>query len=265
MSDAADSVLLEVSPNGVAVVTLNRPERRNAFDELMIAGLSDTFETLRGADHVRVVFLRGAGETFCAGADIDWMRRAAQFTELGNETDALTLARMLRHLHDLPQLTVALVHGAAMGGGAGLLAACDVAVAVKGTKFQFSEVRLGLTPATIAPYVVEAIGPRWAKALFASAERFDAEYAEKIGLVQYVVDDEPGLRPIMEHLSELTLAAAPGAVADAKALVRFVSGHKIDDALSKETARRIAQRRSSAEGKEGLAAFLEKRKPEWNA
>jgi len=265
MSDPADPVLLDVSPEGVAVVTLNRPEKRNAFDELMIAGLSDTFETLKGADHVRVVFVRGAGQIFCAGADVDWMRRAAQFTELGNETDALTLARMLHHLHALPQLTVALVHGAAMGGGAGLVAACDVAVAVKDTQFRFSEVRLGLTPATISPYVIEAVGPRWAKALFATAESFDAAFAEKIGLVQYAVADDAELRSIMEHLTQLALAAAPGAVADAKALVRYVAGHKIDDALARETARRIAARRTSAEGREGLAAFLEKRKPEWNS
>lgn len=264
MSDAADSVLLDVSPAGIAVVTLNRPEKRNAFDELMIAGLSDTFETLKGADHVRAVFLRGAGESFCAGADVEWMRRAAAFTELGNETDALTLARMLQHLHELPQLTVALVHGAAMGGGAGLVAACDVAVAVKSAQFRFSEVRLGLTPATISPYVVEAVGARWAKALFATAESFDAAFAERIGLVQYAVDDADQLRSTMEHLSQLALAAAPGAVADAKALVRFVAGHKIDDSLARETARRIAARRNSAEGREGLAAFLEKRKPEWN-
>jgi methylglutaconyl-CoA hydratase len=151
-----------------------------------------------------------------------------------------------------------------MGGGAGLLAACDIAVAVKDTKIRFSEVRLGLTPATIAPYVVEAIGPRWAKALFASGEGFDGAYAAEIGLVHYAVQDEAGLLAMMQHLSDLALAAAPGAVADAKALVRFVTGHKIDDALSRETARRIAQRRASPEGKEGLAAFLEKRKPEWN-
>jgi len=264
MAQEPDSVLLEISAEGVAVVTLNRPEKRNAFDELMIAGLSDTFETLKGADKVRIVFLRGEGESFCAGADVDWMRRAAEFTELGNETDALALARMLRHLHELPQLTVALVHGAAMGGGAGLLAACDIAVAVKNTKFRFSEVRLGLTPATISPYVIEAIGPRWAKALFATAESFDGEYAEKIGLVQYAVDTKDDLRGRMEHLAELALAAAPGAVSDVKALVQAVAGHKIDDSLAKETARRIAARRVSAEGREGLAAFLEKRKPEWN-
>lgn len=264
MSLAPDPVLLEVSPEGIAVLTLNQPEKRNAFDELMIANLSEQFETLKGADHVRAVFIRGAGPTFCAGADIEWMRRGGERTVADNEEDALALARMLRHLHELPQLTVALAHGAAMGGGAGLLAACDVAVAVKDTKIRFSEVRLGLTPATIAPYVVEAVGPRWAKALFASAESFDAEWAEKIGLVQYTVDDEAGLTAMMEHVSDLALGAAPGAVADAKALVRFVTGHKIDDALSKETAKRIAARRASAEGKEGLAAFLEKRKPEWN-
>lgn len=151
MSASPDPVLLDVSAEGVAVVTLNRPEKRNAFDELMIGGLREIFETLKGADHVRAVFLRGAGESFCAGADLDWMQRAATYTQEDNETDALLLARMLQHLHDLPQLTVALVHGAAMGGGAGLVAACDVGVALKDTKFQFSEVRLGLTPATISP------------------------------------------------------------------------------------------------------------------
>jgi methylglutaconyl-CoA hydratase len=265
MTLAPDPVLLEVSPEGVAMVTLNRPDKLNAFDELMIANLAETFETLKGADHVRIVFVRGSGKTFCAGADIDWMRRQGERSVSDNEEDGLALARMLRHLHELPQLTVAVAQGAAMGGGAGLLAACDVAVAVKDTKIQFSEVRLGLTPATIAPYVVEAIGPRQAKALFASGERFDGAYAEKIGLVQYLVDDEAGFRPLMEQLTNLALAAAPGAVADAKALVRFVTGHKIDDALSKETAKRIAARRASPEGKEGLAAFLQKRKPEWNS
>ncbi|MGQ0531517.1 MAG: enoyl-CoA hydratase-related protein [Caulobacteraceae bacterium] len=275
MSLEPDPALLEVSSEGIAVLTLNRPGKRNAFDELMIANLSEHFETLKGADHVRAVFIRGAGETFCAGADIDWMRRGGQRTEADNEADALALAHMLKHLHDLPQLTVALVHGAAMGGGAGLVAACDVAVAVKDAQFRFSEVRLGLIPATISPYVVEAIGPRLAKALFVTAESFDGEYAEKIGLVQYAVDDQTGLTAMMEHLSDLAMAAAHGAVADAKALVRFLiddvtrprtltAGHVIDEHVMKETARRIAKRRASLEGQEGLAAFLEKRKPEWN-
>ncbi len=265
MTLAPDPALLDVSPAGVAMVTLNRPDRRNAFDELMIQTLAEHFETLKGADHVRVVFLRGAGESFCAGADIDWMRRGGERSVDENEADALALARMLKHLHDLPQLTVALVHGAAMGGGAGLVAACDVAVARKDATFRFSEVRLGLTPATISPYVVEAIGPRQAKALFATAESFDGAYAEKIGLVQYAVEGEEQLQAMAEHLSELAIAAAPGAIADSKAIVRHVTCHKIDDALARETARRIAQRRASAEGKEGLAAFLQKRKPGWSA
>ncbi|MBY0565902.1 MAG: enoyl-CoA hydratase/isomerase family protein [Hyphomonadaceae bacterium] len=282
MTLAPDPVLLEVSLEGIAVITLNRPEKRNAFDELMIANLAEHFETLKGAEHVRAVFIRGAGETFCAGADIDWMRRGGERTQGDNEEDALALARMLKHLHDLPQLTVALVHGAAMGGGAGLVAACDVAVAVKDAKFRFSEVRLGLTPATISPYVVEAIGPRMARALFATAEGFDGEYAEKIGLVQYSVAAEADLKTMMEHLSDLALAAAPGAVADSKALIRHLTddvtrlrnqvlpaqlapGHVIDDELLRETAHRIAKRRASTEGRDGLAAFLEKRKPEWNS
>ncbi|MBS0384919.1 MAG: enoyl-CoA hydratase/isomerase family protein, partial [Proteobacteria bacterium] len=198
MSTSPDPVLLDVSPEGIAVVTLNRPEKRNAFDELMIGGLRETFETLKGADHVRAVFLRGAGDSFCAGADAGWMQRAAAYTQEDNETDALLLARMLQHLHDLPQLTVALVHGAAMGGGAGLIAACDIGVALRDTKFRFSEVRLGLTPATISPFVVEAIGARWANALFASGEGFDGAFAERIGLVQYAVDSLAELQAKME-------------------------------------------------------------------
>lgn len=264
MSLEPEPVLLEVSSEGIAIITLNRPAKRNAFDELMIANLSEHFETLKGADHVRAVFLRGSGETFCAGADIEWMKRGGERTEADNEADALSLARMLKHLHDLPQLTVALVHGAAMGGGAGLVAACDVAVAVKNAKFRFSEVQLGLIAATISPYVVEAIGPHMARALFATAEGFDGAYAEKIGLTQYTVDDAAGLALMIEHLSGLALAAAPGAIADSKALVRFLTA-EIDDRVLKETARRIAKRRASSEGREGLAAFLEKRKPEWNS
>lgn len=264
MSLAPDPVLLDVSPEGVATVTLNRPDKRNCFDELVIANLAEVFETLKGADHVRIVFLRGAGEVFCAGADIDWMRRQGDRSRPENEADALTMARMFKALHELPQLTVALAHGAAMGGGVGLVAASDMAIALKTTRFRFSEVRLGLIPASIAPYVVEAIGPRWAGALFTTAEEFDGDFAEKIGLVQYAVADFEAMQKLMERVASLALAAAPGAVAESKALVRFVAGHKLDDALIKETAHRIAARRASPEGREGLAAFLEKRKPEWD-
>jgi methylglutaconyl-CoA hydratase len=262
---ADEPVLLDVSPEGLAVVRLNRPEKRNAFDEEVIRSLRDAFETLKGADHVRAVFLQGAGEVFCAGADIDWMQRQGARDREDNEADALALANVFKALHELPQLTVALVQGVAMGGGAGLVAACDVGVAVADAKFRFSEVRLGLTPATISPFVVAAIGARWANALFATAESFDTAFAEKIGLVHYAVPDLVALDAKRAHLVTLALAAAPGAVADAKALVRHVDGHIIDEHLLKDVAKRIALRRASDEGREGLAAFLEKRKPEWDA
>jgi len=268
MSDVSTNldthVLLDVSRAGVAVVTLNRPEKRNAFNAEVIEQLSDVFETLRAnTDEVRVVFLRGAGKSFSAGADLEWMKAAADYSEAQNEDDALALASMLKRLYDLPQMTVALVHGAAMGGGAGLLAACDVGVVMKDTKIRFSEVRLGLTPATISPFVIRAIGPRWAKALFASGEGFDGNFAYQIGLAQYAVENETEMAEIEEHLAKLAFEAAPGAVEDAKKLVDDVTGREIDHGLAVHTAKAIAHRRSSEEGKEGLAAFLEHRKPNW--
>ena len=229
----------------------------------MIEELTDALETLEEQDTLRMVILRGAGKSFSAGADLEWMKAAQHWTREDNEQDAMALAEMLRKLAELPQMTVALVQGAAMWGGAGLVAACDVAVAVNSAKFKFSEVRLGLTPATISPFVINAIGPRWAKALFVTAEGFDAAFAEKIGLVQYVVDDLEGLAAMEEHIASLAMGAAPGAVRDAKNLVLDFAGEPASATLSKETAKRIAARRVSDEGKEGLAAFLEKRKPNW--
>ncbi len=263
MTLAPEPVLLDISPDGAAMITLNRPERKNAFDELMIEALSEAFETLRAADHVRIAFLKGSGSTFCAGADIDWMRRQGEHSQADNEADAMALAEMLRRLHALPMLTVALVQGGAYGGGAGLVAACDYAVAIDGAHFAFSEVRLGLTPATISPYVIAAIGPRQAAGLFATAMPFDARRAFEIGLVQELAVDLDDLARREERLADLAFTAAPGAVADAKALVRDITGLAIDAALSRETARRIAHRRSTAEGREGLSAFLERRTPAW--
>lgn len=260
----SDPVLLNITRGQTAVVTLNRPEKRNAFNREMIDGLAEIFELIaKNEDEVRVVVLRGAGETFCAGADLNWMRDAADYTLDQNREDAEALAEMLRRLHDLPQMTIALVQGAAMGGGAGLVAACDIAVAVKDTAFRFSEVRLGLTPATISPFVVKAIGPRWARALFASAESFDGDFAHRIGLVQYLVENADELGGMNEYLVKLGFAAAPGAVADAKELVDHVAGKDISHGLMKDLAKRIAHRRASDEGREGLTAFLEKRKPIW--
>lgn len=258
-----DTITLQATPAGIAFVTLNRPDKHNAFNAKVVEELADAFDNLRAETQLRMVVLRGNGKSFSAGADLLWMQAAADYSQQENEDDAFALAEMLRALHGLPQMTVALVHGACMGGGAGLVAACDVAVAMKAATFRFSEVRLGLTPATISPFVVDAIGPRAARALFVTGESFDATYAEKIGLVQYVVEDMAGMDGMLEHLSDLAFHAAPGAVADAKKLVRDVTGESISKSLSHETAKRIAARRASDEGKDGLAAFLEKRKPGW--
>ena len=260
-----DTVHIDATAAGAVTVIINRPQKKNAFDAETIAALHEAFETLQGQEHVRVVFVRGTGATFCAGADLDWVREAVEWSEADNRDDAMMLAKMLKALHDIPCLTVALVEGAAMGGGAGLVAACDTAVAVKGTKFAFSEVKLGLTPATISPYVVEAIGARRARALFASGLAFDADEALAIGLVDRVVADSEALDRARDAIAGEMMAAAPGAVAAAKDLVRYVQSHhhKIDDHLMDETARRIAARRVSDEGQEGVRAFLERRKPAW--
>jgi methylglutaconyl-CoA hydratase len=263
-TDALSALVeLDASPSGVAVITINRPQRKNAFNAEVIAALSQHFETLKDADGVRIVFLRGAGGAFSAGADLEWMRSAADWTVAENRADALLLAEMLLALRELPQFTVALVEGPAFGGGAGLVAACDYAVAAPDAKFSFSEVKLGLVAATISPHVVSAIGPRRAKSLFATGRIFDAAFAEKIGLVDEVVAAAADLDDAMERLSTEIMACAPGAVAASKALVDDIAGLPIDEELLEETARLIADRRASEEGQEGVRAFLDKRKPGW--
>jgi methylglutaconyl-CoA hydratase len=258
-------VRIEATEAGAATLTMNRPDRKNAFGPDLISALSDAFETVQGAEGVRVVFLRGAGGMFSAGADLEWMRESALLTESDNREDAMALATMLKRLWDMPALTVALIEGGAFGGGAGLAAACDLAVAVKDARFSFSEVRLGLVPAVISPYVAAAVGPRAARALFATARVFDAEEARRLGLVSEVVADAAGLEAVQARIAREALACAPGAVADAKRLVGEVFGREIDHGLMELTARRIAAARVSEEGQEGVRAFLEKRKPAWAA
>jgi methylglutaconyl-CoA hydratase len=255
-------VHIEATQEGVATVTLNRPQARNAFDSALIAALHEAFETLHGAEGVRVVFLRGAGATFSAGADLEWMRAAAERTEADNRDDAFQMAKMLKSLWDIPALTVALVEGGAFGGGAGLAAACDLAVSTADARFSFSEVRLGLIAATISPYVVAAIGPRQARALFATGRVFDAAHAEKIGLVTEIVADVAALEAARDRIAEEMMACAPGAVAASKVLVEDVAYQPIGDVME-ETARLIARVRVAEEGQEGVMAFLEKRKPSW--
>lgn len=257
-----DLVQIDSTTDGVVFITINRPAKKNAFDAATIAALHEAFETLHGADHVRLVFLRGAGGTFSAGADLSWMRDAVDWSESDNRDDAMGLAKMLKALHDVPALTVALVEGSAMGGGAGIVCACDMAVAVEGSRFAFSEVKLGLIPATIAPYVVEAIGARRAKQLFLTANIFDADYAAHAGIIDMVLP-EGSMDEFVLMLTDSLTRNAPGAMGEAKRLVHDVVGQKIDRGLMEETAKRIAQARVSVEGQEGVRAFLDKRDPSW--
>ncbi|MCA0366579.1 MAG: enoyl-CoA hydratase/isomerase family protein [Proteobacteria bacterium] len=257
-----DLVRIDSTVDGVVFVTINRPQKKNAFDAATIGALHEAFETLHGADKVRAVFVRGAGGMFSAGADLGWMRDAADWSESDNRDDALGLARMLKALHDVPALTVALVEGAAMGGGVGIVAACDMAVAVEGARFAFSEVKLGLIPATIAPYVIEAIGARRARQLFLTGNAFDADYAARIGLIDLILP-EGSVDDFIGMLTDSLVGNAPGAMGDAKRLVNDIAQHKIDSGLLDDTARRIARARVSPEGQEGVRAFLDKRKPNW--
>lgn len=257
-----DLVQIEALPSGVVFVTINRPQKKNAFDAATIAALFEAFETLQGADKVRLVFIRGAGGNFCAGADLNWMREAAEWSESDNRDDAMGLAKMLKALHDVPALTVALVEGAAMGGGAGIVAACDMAVAVEGARFAFSEVKLGLIPATIAPYVIEAIGARRARQLFLTANMFDADYAAHAGLIDLVLP-EGSVDEFISMMVDSLTDCAPGAMGEAKRLVNDIVGQDINNHLLEDTAKRIARARVSAEGQEGVRAFLDKRPPVW--
>lgn len=251
--------------NGCYRIELNRPEFHNAFNAKMISELTNVFDEIATMSEVRLVVLSGAGKSFSAGADLAWMKEAASYSEEQNRKDAVELAEMLRKLAELPVLTLARVHGAAMGGGAGLVSACDVVIARADTKFSFSEVRLGLTPATISPFVIRAIGARWAKALFMTGERFDGTYAERIGLVHYAVQTDEDIQEMEAHIMKLVLSSAPGAISDSKRLVLDLADAPYGDELSQETARRIAARRASPEGREGISAFLEKRKPSWSS
>jgi methylglutaconyl-CoA hydratase len=263
VSPTSQLVALEATPEGAVTVTMCRAAKKNAFDAGLISALDEAFKDLQGAEGVRVIFLRGAGGTFSAGADLDWMRQAVDASEGANREDAMALAVMLKRLWDLPALTVALVEGGAFGGGVGLAAACDMAIATADAQFSFSEVKLGLIPATISPYVVAAIGPRAARGLFATGRVFGAEEAQRLGLVNEVAADAPALLAARAQISRDILACAPGAVADAKQLATDVFARDIDHGMLEDTARRIAQARVGKEGQEGVRAFLERRKPAW--
>jgi methylglutaconyl-CoA hydratase len=255
------SLVVEIR-NGIGLVALARPAVHNAFDETLIAELTRALVALDDDAAVRAVVLLGHGKTFCAGADLNWMKRMAGFGPDENLADAMALAKLLKTLADLSKPTIARVHGAAYGGGVGLVACCDIAVATQDATFALSEAKLGLIPATISPYVVEAIGARAARRYFLTAERFDAAEAYRIGLVHDIVIGEILDDRINEILGALVVAG-PKAQTESKALIRAVAHRPIDDAVIADTAKRIARVRSSPEAREGVAAFLGKRPPLW--
>lgn len=249
---------------GIARVTLDRPAAHNAFDEALIAALTEAFVALGGDPQVRAIILAGQGKSFCAGADVGWMRRAADFSETANRADAMRLSDMLWAIDTCPKPVIARVHGNVAGGGVGLVACADMAVAIDGAQFRLSEVRLGLTPATISPFVIARIGAGAARRWFLTAEGFDARAAKAMGLVAEVAADADAADAVVANWLAHLDKSAPGAVADAKALIAAVDGRPIDTGLRALTAARIAARRASAEGREGLAAFFEKRLPGWS-
>jgi methylglutaconyl-CoA hydratase len=257
--------LLRVERDGaVARVTLDRPDVRNAFNGELIAALTDAFRTLAAepAEPLRAVVLAGAGPTFCAGADVAWMRSAASLDEAATEADATRLAAMLDTIDTCPAPVVARVQGAALGGGMGLCAVSDIVVASADATFGFTETRLGILPAVIGPYALAKIGETHARALFLSGSRFGAERAREIGLVHEVVADEAALDARVAELLEELLAAGPTAARAAKALIRKLRGQPPAQARALTVAA-LARQRSSPEGQEGLSAFLEKRDPSW--
>jgi methylglutaconyl-CoA hydratase len=255
--------MLEVTKNGgVARVTLNRPELRNAFDDALIGELRRAFADVENDSSVRVMVLAGNGPAFCAGADLNWMKRMAGYGYDENLADARALAEMLAALDRLPKPTIARVHGPVFAGGTGLVAACDIALGTPEAKFCLSEAKLGLSPATISPYVMRAMGERNARRYFLTAEVFDAEEALRVGMLSSLVPAS-ALDSAIDELVKHLLAGGPEAHARIKALIRAVAGRRPDDALVAETAQRIAEIRGSPEGKEGIAAFLEKRKASW--
>ncbi|MBT5570301.1 MAG: enoyl-CoA hydratase/isomerase family protein [Alphaproteobacteria bacterium] len=248
--------------NAVARITMARPEKHNAFDDVLIGELNEVFTRVSVDSGVRVVVLEGAGKSFSAGADLGWMQRMADYSETENLDDARVLAEMMRRLNEIPKPTIARVQGAAFGGGVGLVAACDIAVASERANFCLSETRLGLIPSVISPYVVEAIGARASRRYFQTAERFSAEVACDLGLVHEVVPEE-SLDGRIADLAAVLLDNGPAAMAASKDLIRRVSAGPIDAAMIDDTAQRIADIRATDEGREGLSAFLEKREAAW--
>ena len=258
-----NTLRIERDARGVAMIVLSRPEVHNAFDEVMIREVIECFRDLGADESVRVIVIAAEGKSFCAGADLNWMRRASEYDEDQNREDAGELALMLNAIYACPKPVIARVHGNAFGGGVGVVAAADIAIGVADVLFSLSEVKLGIIPAVISPYVIEAIGARYAHRYFISAERFSGAEAFRIGLLHDLASSEDGMDEQIAALCAALLANGPKAIESAKNLIQAVSQKSIDDELMEDTIERIAQIRSTPEAKEGIRAFLEKRKPVW--
>lgn len=262
MTTDNQAIHYQVDERGVAYVTLTRPEKHNAFDDEMIAGLTRYFRQAGDDNNVRVLVLQAEGKSFSAGGDLRWMQRMADYSYEENHADAMALATMLHTLNTLPKPTIARVQGAAFGGAVGLIACCDMAIGSKLSKFCLSEVKIGLIPATISPYVIEAMGPRVCRRYFQTAEVFSARRARRLGLLSETVTEEELDSTVNDLITQL-LTNGPVAVGQAKALIRDVAYRPVDDSLMQETSKMIANIRVSEEGQEGLHAFLEKRPAKW--
>jgi methylglutaconyl-CoA hydratase len=257
-----DSLAIE-RQGPIGLITMNRPERHNAFDDVLIAELTQALRSMEAEDGIRVVVLSGAGKSFSAGADLNWMKRMAGFSREENQRDAMALGALMRTLAHLGKPTVARVHGAAYGGGVGLVACCDIAVASQAATFSLSEVKLGLIPAVVSPYVVSAIGERAARRYFLTAERFDAAEAWRLGLIHDLGSTPDDMDEKIGTIIDAMLACGPVAQREAKEVIRAVASRPVTSEGIQDTAERIARIRSSPEGREGVAAFLEKRRASW--
>lgn len=257
------STLQTTTENNILTISLNRPEVHNAFDEVMIDEIKTAFQQASKDDSVRLIVLRGNGKSFCAGADLNWMRNVSTYTYEQNFKESQNLAECFYAIYTCSKPTIAVVHGAAMGGANGLLAACDIVIADSETTFSLSEVKIGLIPACISPYIIKRVGETYARELMLTGMRFKGEKAERIGLINYAITTD-NLENKLKELTELLLSSGPKAVENCKLLIENVINHLTIEESKEYTAQMIAKQRISAEGQEGMSAFLDKRKPNWN-
>ncbi|MBL8311151.1 MAG: enoyl-CoA hydratase/isomerase family protein [Burkholderiales bacterium] len=258
-----NTLKIERDARGVAMVAFNRPEVHNAFDETMIREVIAAFRDLGEDESVRVIIIAAEGKSFCAGADLNWMKRASEYDEDQNREDAGELALMLNAIYACPKPVIARVQGNAFGGGVGVVAAADIAIGVADVQFALSEVKLGIIPAVISPYVIESIGARYAHRYFITAERFSGSEAYRIGLLHDLASSVEAMDEMIAGLCSILLSNGPKAITAAKNLIQAVAQKPIDDELMEDTIERIAQIRSTPEAKEGIGAFLGKRRPNW--